>query len=261
MPANYPIFPDKHKLPALLSAADMIDFRRKHGGLADVTAPRSAIICLYKGVMNRFAWKHPARRIKGFLGDVYLLKRTRETVGVLGNFGIGAPAITSIADEMMAWGVQRLVILSLAGGLQPDLAPGSIVVAERAIRDEGTSYHYLAPSRDVQASPQLVTALCKSLQERGMNPLTGAVWSTDAPYRETRQEAESFQREGVLAVDMESAGVFAAAQARGAQAASVFVIGDSLAGPRWSAPPDMRALHLRLKALLEALIYSLAALG
>ncbi len=94
-----------------------------------------------------------------------------------------------------------------------------------------------------------------------MNPLTGAVWSTDAPYRETRQEAESFQREGVLAVDMESAGVFAAAQARGAEAASAFVIGDSLAGPRWSAPPDMRALHLRLKSLLEALILSLAALS
>jgi uridine phosphorylase len=86
------------------------------------------------------------------------------------------------------------------------------------------------------------------------------VWSTDAPYRETREEAELFGGEGVKAVDMESAGLFAAAQVRGREAASVFVIGDSLAGPRWSAPPDMRALHLRLKSSLDALIHALAAL-
>lgn len=255
----YPIYPEKYKLPALLSADDMIEFRRKHGGLGDVTAPRSAIICLYKGVMQRFAWKHPSRRVKGFLGDIYLPNRASGNVAVLGNFGIGAPAITSIADEMMAWGVQRLVILSLAGGLQTDLAPGSIVVADRAMRDEGTSYHYLPPSRDVQASPALVQSLSEALTRGGLNPTTGAVWSTDAPYRETRQEAEYFQREAVKAVDMESAGVFSAAQVRGREATSVFVIGDSLAAPRWSAPPDMRALHLRLKTLMETLIEALAA--
>jgi uridine phosphorylase len=254
MPSNYPIYPEKYKLPALLSADDMIEFRRKHGGFGNISAPRSAIICLYTGVMHRFAWRHPSRRVKGFLGDIYLPNRTNGRVAVLGNFGIGAPAITSIADEMMAWGVQRLVILSLAGGLQTDLAPGSIVVTDRAIRDEGTSYHYLPPSKDVQASSALVLALSEALKQRGLNPTTGPVWSTDAPYRETRQEAEYFQREGVKAVDMESAGVFSAAQVRGREATSVFVIGDSLAGPRWSAPPDMRTLHLRLKSLMEALI-------
>lgn len=257
---SFPIYPEKYKLTPLLSADDMIDFRRKHGGLADITAPRSAIICLYKGAMRRFGWKHPARQVRGFLGDVYLLKRTKNKVAVLGNFGIGAPGITSTADEMMAWGVQRIVILSLAGGLQPDLAPGSIVVSSRALRDEGTSYHYLPAARDVQASANLVRALEEALSRRGMNPTVGAVWSTDAPYRETREEAQLFQSEGVKAVDMESAGVFAAAQVKGREAASVFVIGDSLAGPRWAAPPDMRMLHLRLKSLLKALIEALAAI-
>ena len=179
---------------------------------------------------------------------------------MLGNFGIGAPAITSIADEMMAWGVKHLAILSLAGGLQPALAPGSVVIADRAIRDEGTSYHYLPPARDVQASARLVSSIAAALEVRGIQTSRGGVWSTDAPYRETRQEAESYEGEGVMAVDMESAGVFAAAQVRGCEATSVFVIGDSLAGPRWSAPPDMRALHRRLKALLEALISALSAL-
>ncbi len=256
---SYPIFPNKHKMAPLLSAESMIEFRRKHG-LGDQQAPRSAVICLYKGAMQRFGWTHPSRRIKGFLGDVYLPRGARGRVAVLGNFGIGAPVITSIADEFMAWGTKHLAILSLAGTLQGDMAPGSIVIADRALRDEGTSYHYLPPARDVPASPRLVVRLANALEQRGLNARMGAVWSTDAPYRETRQEADAFQREGVVAVDMESAGMFAAAQVRGCEAASVFVIGDSLAGPRWSAPPDMRLLHRRLKSLLDVLILTLAAL-
>ncbi len=257
---SYPVVPNKYELSPLLTAEKMIEFRRQQGGLGDLPAPRGAVLCLYKGVMRRFSWKHPSRRVSGFLGDVYLLKRSSGRVGVLGNFGIGAPAITGIAEEMMAWGVKNLVILSLAGGLQSDLEPGSVVVCDRAIRDEGTSYHYLPPARDVQASSQLVSRLSTMLEDRGIRSTTGAVWSTDAPYRETREEAELFRREGVKAVDMESAGLFAAAQVRGREAASVFVIGDSLAGPRWSAPPDMRMLHVRLKRLLDLIIMVLETL-
>jgi len=175
-------------------------------------------------------------------------------VGVFGNFGIGAPATTNVGEEMVAWGVTTLVILSLAGGLQPDLAPGSVVVCDRAIRDEGTSYHYLPPAHDVSASPELASAISHALARRGVAHATGATWSTDAPYRETREEADRFAAEGVQAVDMESAGLFALGEVRSVRTASLLVIGDRLAGPRWTAPPDMRALHLRLRLLLDALI-------
>jgi uridine phosphorylase len=251
---SFPIFPEKYKWPALLSAEHMIEFRRKHGGLGNLSAPNGVVLCLYKGVMKHFAWKYPSHHVNSFLGDIYLLKRTNGRVGVLGNFGIGAPALTSIAEEMMAWGTKRVVIMSLAGGLQPDLQPGSIVLCNRAIRDEGTSYHYLPPAKDVEASATLITAISKMLESRDLAHLIGTTWSTDAPYRETREEAEQFQSEGIKAVDMESAGLFAAAKVRSIEAASAFVIGDSLAGPRWSAPPDLRALHQRLKILLDALI-------
>ncbi len=255
---NYPILAEKYKLSPLLDAEKMIEFRRKQAGFANLRPPSSALICLYKGVFSRFGWKYPSRRVPGFLGEVYLPKSTGGRVAVLGGFGIGAPAITGIAEEMMAWGAKRIVILSLAGGLQPDLGPGGVVVCDRALRDEGTSYHYLPPARDVTASPQLVTALFDSLERNGVHASRGATWSTDAPYRETKEEAQLFQEEGIKTVDMESAGVFAAAQVRQREAASVFVVGDSLAGPRWSAPPDMRALHARLKALFDVLLKTLA---
>lgn len=254
---SYPILPDKYQLPAMLTAEQMMEFRRTHGGLRGISAPESVILCLYKGVMRRFAWRYASRRVRGFLGDLYLVRRGGERVGVLGNFGIGAPALTNQAEELIAWGTRRLVILSLAGGLQPNLRPGNVVVCDRALRDEGTSYHYLPPARDVAASSNLSSLICAALGSRGISASLGATWSTDAPYRETQQEAEQFQKEGVMAVDMESAGLYAAAQVRHVEATSVFVIGDSLAGPRWSAPPDMHALHARLKQVLEALIGAL----
>ena len=250
---SYPIYPEKHRLPALLTADQMIEFRRAHG-LREANAPDGVVLCLYRGVMKRFGWKYRARRIDGFQADLYVVKRSGRRVGVVGNFGIGAPAATNLAEELIAWGAKRLVILSLAGGIQRGLAPGSLVLCDRAIRDEGTSYHYLAPARDVAASTELVARVSKALDARGLAHVTGATWSTDAPYRETREEATAFEREGVKAVDMESAGVFAAAQVRGVSVTSVLVVGDSLAGPRWSAPPDMRALHKKIETLLDTLI-------
>jgi uridine phosphorylase len=129
-----------------------------------------------------------------------------------------------------------------------------VVVCDRAVRDEGTSYHYLPPARDVGASADLVTAISDALDGRELGHRIGATWSTDAPYRETKDEAERFAAEGIATVDMESAGLFAAGQLRGIQTASVLMVGDSLAGPRWSAPPDMRQLHERLKLVLDVLI-------
>lgn len=250
---TFPIHPDKYKLPAMLTADKMMEFRRKHGGLGKFAAPETVILCLYKGVMKYFRLKYPSKRVNGFLGDLYLLNRTNGRTGVMGNFGIGSPVVANLAEEMIAWGSKRLVILSLAGGLQPGLAPGDIVICNQAIRDEGTSYHYLPAGKVVNASSEFASCLSSVFDARGLAHSVGATWSTDAPYRESREEAAQFQNEGVMAVDMESAGLFAVGQARDIETASVLVIGDSLANPQWSAPPDMGALHQRLKNCLRIL--------
>jgi uridine phosphorylase len=257
----FPVYPDKYKLSAMLTADQMIEFRRRHGGLAGRQPPETVILCLYKGVMKFFGLKHRSIRVNGFLGDLYSLKRRRGKVAVMGNFGIGSPVVASLADELIAWGVRRLVLFSLAGGLQPELKSGDIVVGNRAVRDEGASYHYLPPGKYVEASATLVSAISEAFNRRGLMHQVGGTWSTDAPYRESREEAAQFRSEGVQVVDMESGGLFAVGRARGAETASVFVIGDSLAGPRWSAPPDMRMLHQRLKTVLDILIDVLGAEG
>ena len=251
---SFPIYPEKYKLPALVTAEQMIEFRRRHSGLGNLRAPESVVLCLYNGVIKRLAWRYAARRVTAFQCDLYLLKRINGKVGVAGNFGMGAPALTALAEQMIAWGSTRLIILSLAGGMQSDLIPGSIVIGDRAIRDEGTSYHYLPPAEEVSADMALVASISKALENQGLSYSIGTTWSTDAAYRETSEEARYFQNKGVKTVDMESAGLFAVGQVRQVPTASVFVVGDSLSGTRWDVPNDMRSLHLRFKKLLDVLI-------
>jgi purine-nucleoside phosphorylase len=251
---SFPIYPDKHKLAAMLTADKMMEFRRNRGGLRNMNAPETVILCLYKGLMKYFPLKYSSKSVNGFLGDLYLLNKTRGKVGVMGNFGIGSPVVANLAEEMVAWGAKRIVILSLAGGLQTNLSPGSVVICDRAIRDEGTSYHYLPPEKYVNASSELVSKLTSLFEINEIQYSIGGTWSTDAPYRESREEAESFHEEGILTVDMESAGLFTVGHVRGMETASVFVVGDSLAGPRWLAPPDMRVLHAKLKLCLKVLV-------
>lgn len=254
---SFPIYPEKHGLAAMVTADQMLEFRRGQGGLRGLPAPEAVILCLYNGVIKRLAWRYPSRHLTTFQCDLYLLKRTGGRVGVLGNFGMGAPAVAALAEQMIAWGSKKLVILSLAGGLQPELVPGSIVLGDSAMRDEGTSYHYLPPGDQVTASAGLAASLAAALVKRGLAYTRGPVWSTDAAYRETQEEARYFQSRGVRAVDMESAGLFAVGRVRAVETASLFVIGDSLAGPRWAVPPDMKMLHRQFKVLLDVLIETL----
>ena len=165
---SFPIYPEKYKLPALVTAAQMLAFRRGQGGLKGLQAPQGAVLCLYNGVIKHFPWKYPSRHIGAFQCDLYLLNKTAGRVGVLGNFGMGAPALVALAEQMAAWGTRRLVILSLTGGLQPALKPGDIVLADSAVRDEGTSYHYLPPAERVQASPALVASIGRALTARAL---------------------------------------------------------------------------------------------
>jgi len=251
---SFPIYPEKHRFQPIVTAEQMVEFRRQQGGLKGLPAPDGVVLCLYNGVIKRLAWRYPARHLTAFQCDLYLLKRTSGRVGVLGNFGMGAPALVALAEQMIAWGTRRLVILSLAGGLQPDLKTGDIVVGNRAIRDEGTSYHYLPPARDVEASPALVASIARVLETRSFSSAKGSIWSTDGAYRETREEADYFRGQGVQAVDMESAGLFALGQVKGVETASILVIGQSLVAARRVAPTEMRALHQRFKLLLKILI-------
>lgn len=126
---------------------------------------------------------------------------------------IGGPYAVLIAEQLRASGAELIVGLTSAGRVAPDLPLPSLVVATSAIRDEGTSYHYL-PAAGTVDCPTRTENLERALIDAGFTVRSGCVWTTDAPYRETRSQLSQWAEAGALAVEMQAASLFAFAQAR-----------------------------------------------
>lgn len=134
---------------------------------------------------------------------------------------IGGPYAVLVAEQLHVSGAQVILGLTSAGRVDPGLPLPSLVVATSAIRDEGTSYHYL-PAADVVSAPlELAETLYQGLQGLSLPVSKGLVWTTDAPYRETLEQLEENSSKGALAVEMQAASLFAFATARHANVAVV----------------------------------------
>lgn len=142
---------------------------------------------------------------------------------------IGGPYAVLIAEQLWAAGAQLIVGITSAGRVSPGLPLPSIVVVEDAVRDEGTSLHYLAPSSTVATpTPSLLDSLVRELSTVTPHARHGRVWTTDAPYRETAEQLRFWAEQDVLAVEMQAASLFAFAQAREAQVAMVALVSNSV---------------------------------
>ena len=145
---------------------------------------------------------------------------------------IGGPYAVLIAEQLWAAGAKLIVGLTSAGRVAPNLPLPSIVVVNDAIRDEGTSLHYLAPAASVRTPTiGIVEPLIAELSAVATHVRQGRVWTTDAPYRETRQQLDYWATQDVLAVEMQAAALFAFAQTRRAPVAVVALVSNSVGGP------------------------------
>lgn len=253
---SFPNFPHKYQGEPVMRPADTINMRKRFGKFPKVDAPEGLILCLKNDLPSQLRWRVPIQKVGKVMGDFYLVRSTRGKVGVLSNFGIGAPVVASLTEEMIAWGVKRFIILSWGGALQTSLNTGDIVIADKAIRDEGVSHHYLPAEKYANADASLMASLSLHLSASKIPLKTGATWTTDAPYRETREEILKYQAEDVQVVEMEIASLFALAQVRGVRAAAVIIVADRLANLEWEMPEDMRAINRSFEFAYRAAIHA-----
>lgn len=141
---------------------------------------------------------------------------------------IGGPYAVLVAEQLFAAGAKLIVGLSSAGRVSPQLPLPSLVVATEAVRDEGTSLHYLPPSPMVHCPSGVAGILAAELAATGWHVESGAVWTTDAPYRETLSQLRHWAANGVLAVEMQAASLFAFGAARGADVALLAVVSNAV---------------------------------
>ena len=238
----------KDRFESVYRAEHFLDHLRRNkwdpGPLPD------AVIFTYAGLDLLFTAQPDDYSMNPMLGTgpgrFFLANATNGRVG-LSCMGIGAPAVAAQLEILAALGVRRFLSIGTAGGLGGDQVPGEVVVLTGAIRDEGTSYHYLDTNIDAVADPQLTAELSAAIAYAGIAATSGWSWTIDAPYRQTVEEIAEFRTRGVLTVEMEAAALFAVALARGVQMASAVVIdavfGEPIGPPRMDAATAFGKLY------------------
>ena len=193
------------------------------------------LLCFFPEVVTALTRRPDARHVATLHSElgrspVWILGEDGPAPVAVAHPGIGAPFAAAALAELIAMGGRRFVACGGAGLLVPELALGHAVVVDSAVRDEGTSLHYLAPSRIVGADPQAVALLATALHHAGIAHTVGRTWSTDALHREIPSRTRRRRDEGCLTVEMETAALLAVSRFRSVAFAQVVLAGDSLAG-------------------------------
>jgi uridine phosphorylase len=202
-----------------------------------IDMPSRVVLCFFSEVVSQIAARDDARELDVRMWahgphPLYEIEHRGHRLGVF-QAGVGAPLSAGLLEELIALGGREFVAVGGAGCLVPELVMGHAIVVDSAVRDEGTSFHYLPPSRFVDADPEAVAVLSESLRDAGIPFVVGRTWTTDGVYRETRARAERRVAEGCISVEMEASALVAVARYRGVRIANLLYAGDSLAGEEW----------------------------
>ncbi len=253
---NFPAFPDKQNEPGVLTPSDILALggqnTRKH-----LKAANSAILCFQSVTVKYLSAKYGGNEAKGFSGSVTVLKKAGEHIVVARTPGLGAPAVAVILEELAASGIRRCIAIGVAGALQNSITVGGVILPTGAIRDEGTSHHYLSADEPASPSEELLHRFTNTLDRRNQEYLLGKIWTTDAPYRETAGEIHHYEREGILGVDMETSAFLCVCSYLKIPGACGLVAADLLAGGKWQSRIDKKKLNASLWSLADAAVETL----
>jgi uridine phosphorylase len=216
-PSQLPILTHKHyDAPSFFTPENLLREARRQKELEDGKVPDICILDPDGDIVQNLVDSGQAQRNPYWAcyhTSLYDFTYNHRSYGIVGNV-VGASFAVLVAEELFASGCRLLLSMTSAGQILDLAEPPYFVLIDKALRDEGTSYHYLPPSVYSQADAQLLACFHPLLSWGAHKVLLGATWTTDAPFRETEAAIQSAQAEGILGVEMEAAALYAFAKAR-----------------------------------------------
>ena len=202
-----------------------------HEGL-DLQLPKKCIYAFLEEEIDRFAQEVGAECVGEFVSatktyPVYVMSYKGEEV-CLAQAPVGSAPAAQFMDWLIGYGVEKIISTGTCGVLS-NIEENAFLVPVRALRDEGTSYHYAPPSRYMDVHVQSISAIEQVLEQLGVPYEEVMTWSTDGFYRETAEKVAYRKEEGCVVVEMECAALAAVAQLRGAVWGELLFTADSLA--------------------------------
>jgi purine-nucleoside phosphorylase len=228
MSSTYPILEFDSSVNAILNPQP---------GKPNRNIPHKAVLCFFQDVLTRLVSEGRIQEIGCLRSEIgknpyYLLIHEEQELLVM-HPGVGAPLAVGFMEELIALGVNSIIACGGCGVLHKDFRTGEPMIVTSAVRDEGTSYHYLPPSREVIAQPKAVKALETVFKQKNLEYRLGKTWTTDALYRETIKRREERVGEGCLTVEMEASAFMAVANFRNINFGQLLYGGDLVVPEGW----------------------------
>jgi uridine phosphorylase len=202
--------------PSVFVPEALLREARRQKGIPESTVPETCVLDPDGDIVRHLRRTGLARDVEAwscYHSEMHAFTLGGREIGIVG-CAVGGPYAVLLAEQMFAGGCKMLISITSAGQITPVGQTPYYVVIDRALRDEGTSHHYLPPSEFIEAPPELVSQAVEALRANGCSIHVGGTWTTDAPFRETQTAIDAARAMGVLAVEMEAAALYAFARAR-----------------------------------------------
>ena len=205
-----------HLAAAAFTPENLLREARRQKGLNEAAVPEVCVLDPDGDIVRRLRAADRAHRDPAWAcyhSDLYRATEAGLELGLVG-CAVGAPFAVLVAEQLFACGCRLLISMTSAGQLAELRPPPYFVLIDRALRDEGTSYHYLPASEFSHADPTLLERTNGAFGHLRLPVERGATWTTDAPFRETADAIAAMKARDLLAVEMEAAALYAFSAAR-----------------------------------------------
>ena len=240
--------------PALLNPIDLVRaFTKKTTG--ELALPARAIIVFLPGDLKNILARKNHRPIKSWarLRQMYHVENTGTII--LKSFFSG-PNIAALVEELSSFGVKEFILWGYCGGINGEIRPGDVIAANGALREEGTSWHYIKSSGSKDREEFIYTNWFdeweESIAEEGFRK--GLIWTCDALYRETENKVIRYRKMGISAVEMEVASFYTVCRYRGVKGIAFLIVSDLLNESGWTPGFHTKEVEKGTQKLLNFIV-------
>ncbi len=215
-------------IPAVLEPSQLLD---------PIDVAEQCVMCFFQDVISTYREAGQLKQVYRLGSEIginalYEMTFDGRRLAVI-HAGVGAPLSAAFMEELIALGCRKFIACGGCGVLDENVGLGHVIVPTAAVRDEGTSFHYLPPARVVEPSAEAVEAITSTLEKHRVDYVLGKTWTTDGVYRETAGKVALRREEGCITVEMETAALCAVARFRGVSFGQLLYGGDDLSGEAW----------------------------
>lgn len=220
-------------LKSIVTAEKLLEHKRIYGHLGNFRAPETVLVCYQRSTMEYLLKQHPEFQPSKAVTHFYTLNDSQ--VGILGDWGVGAPGLAIKMEELIALGAKRFIAVGTAGGLMNAHRIADFVICPKALAEDGVAHLYLpAGQKAVDADLQTMQEWLDFAKQRSLPHFRpGMAWSFSAIFRETVADVYRVREQGCSVVEMEAATLYAIGHEKGVSALTLLVISDSITEEAW----------------------------